>query len=203
MQVRDVVVPLLALQLDGAGALETAENAGDFLIVVALDLIERFQILADALVQLHCRQRRIRTDALMQVAQDFTERQAIGVVQLRRGFDVIQHRAQRGEALWAGAAQQRVELRGDGQALLQAVMEQLLANAAGRGAVSHRLLRFIGKQHHDTAMPIKLLLQCRQQRCRRRIGDSRCLRAGLGHRLRYRLGTFVPAAGGNGQGQQQ
>ncbi|MCY1454376.1 hypothetical protein D9M71_714390 [compost metagenome] len=56
VQVRDVVVPLLALQVDGTGALEAAEDAGQFLVVVALDLVQCLQVLANALVQLHRRQ---------------------------------------------------------------------------------------------------------------------------------------------------
>ncbi|MNI22989.1 hypothetical protein D3C73_765560 [compost metagenome] len=56
VQVRDVVVPLLALQFDGTGALEAAEDAGQFLVVVALDLVQRLQVFANALVQLHRRQ---------------------------------------------------------------------------------------------------------------------------------------------------
>ncbi len=83
VQVGDVVVPLLALQFNRTGAVEAAEDAGDFLVVGALDFIEGVQVFADALVQLHRRQRGIGADALVQVAQDFAERQAIGVEQLR------------------------------------------------------------------------------------------------------------------------
>src|SRR5690606_32938943 len=99
------------------------------------DLVQRLQVLADALVQLHRRQRGVGTDARVQVAQYLAERQAVGVEQVRCRFDVVQHRAERGEPLRTGGAQQRIELRGDRVALLQSLVEQLLADAGGGGTV--------------------------------------------------------------------
>ncbi|MNT01936.1 hypothetical protein D3C72_1364230 [compost metagenome] len=201
VQVRDVVVPLLALQFDGTGALEAAEDAGQFLVVVALDLVQRLQVFANALVQLHRRQRGISADAFVQITQHLAERKAIGIEQFRRRLDVIQHRAQGSEALRAATTQQRVELRGNGAALFQAIVEQLLADAGGGGAIGRGLLFLIGQQHDDPAIAVELLLQCAQQRCCRRVGGSGSLCARLGNRRRC-LHVLVAAAG-HEQGQQQ
>ncbi|MNI22988.1 hypothetical protein D3C73_765550 [compost metagenome] len=137
----------------------------------------------------------------MQITQHFAERQAIGIEQFRRRLDVIQHRAQGSEALRAATTQQRVELRGNGAALFQAIVEQLLADAGGGGAIGRGLLFLIGQQHDDPAIAVELLLQCAQQRCCRRVGGSGSLCARLGNHRRC-LRVLVAAAG-HEQGQQQ
>ncbi|MCW0416725.1 hypothetical protein NB689_002479 [Xanthomonas sacchari] len=130
-QVGDVVLPLLALLHDRPGAIEAAEDRGDLAVVGAFDLVERFQVFADALVQLDRRQRGVLADAHLPVGENLAECQAVGVVQVRRRFDVVQQAADRGEALRVGQRQQRIKLLGQRLAALQALVEQLLADAAG------------------------------------------------------------------------
>ncbi len=64
-QMRHIVVPFLALGHDGAAAVETTEDLRQLLVVATLDLVQRLQILADALMQFHRRQCRVAADARM------------------------------------------------------------------------------------------------------------------------------------------
>ncbi|ATS23233.1 hypothetical protein XppCFBP6982P_11280 [Xanthomonas phaseoli pv. phaseoli] len=114
-------------------------------------------------MQFHRRQCRVAADACMQIAQHLGKCQAVGIEQIRRRFHFVQHRGNRREPARVLGDQHAVERCGNALALLQVFVKQLLAHAAGGGAIAWRLCVLIGQQHDDAAVPVQVLAQLRDQ----------------------------------------
>ncbi|MCC8527371.1 hypothetical protein P2A78_13895 [Xanthomonas perforans] len=114
-------------------------------------------------MQFHRRQCRVTADARMQIAQHLGKCQAVGIEQIRRRFHLVQHCGNRREPARVLGSENRVQRCGNAFALLQVFVKQLLAHAAGGGAIAGRLFVLIGQQHDDAAVPVQLFAQLRDQ----------------------------------------
>nr|WP_228729410.1 hypothetical protein [Xanthomonas euvesicatoria] len=153
-------------------------------------------------MQFHRRQCRVAADARMQIAQHLGKCQAVGIEQIRRRFHLVQHCGNRREPACILGSQNRVQRCGNAFALLQVFMKQLLAHAAGGGAIAWRLFVLIGQQHDDAAVPVQLFAQLRDHRMRGvagLIGLCACGRCSGGFRSRCGIACGRLAAAGQCQ----
>jgi hypothetical protein len=170
LEMGDVVLPLLALGHDGA-LLEMAEDLRDLAVVLLLDVSQRVEIVADALVQLDRRQAAVLRHHALQPGQRLAERQAVGVVPGRIGLDGIQHRLDPAVAVGRAAGDHLAEGFHQLVLVLQLVVEQDLPGGNRRLAVGIGQSLLVGQQHDDAPV----------------IGQQ-ALQLALCHGVRIRLG---------------
>ncbi len=186
-QVRDVVVPALALLHDGA-RLEAREDRPDLLVVVLLDLVEGVDVVADALVQADRAERRVAGHVDLQAREQVAEREAVGVEQRRVALDVVQHRPERRRRIVAGPGD-RVEHRLGLVDVLAVGVEDRLPDLVGCGALRLGLLLLVGEQHDDLAVRGEHVLQLCDD-----VAGRRARRAGGGRGTGCRRGARLRAA---------
>ena len=149
-QLRHVIVPPFALEFDGALA-QVAEDLPDFLLVIALDLAQRVEILGNALVQLDRRQGRILGHVGQHALQQFAESQPVRVVQRGIGFDIREQAVERFEAARIGRCRQLIQRRIEPGDAFLVFMEQGLAHFTGFVARAFGQALLVGQQHDDLA----------------------------------------------------
>lgn len=129
-----------------------AEDLADFLVAIALDLGQRVEVFADALVQLDGRQRAVARDHALQAAQDLAEGQAIGIEQVAVGFDQIEQGADLCKALRIARRGDAFEQRFDVGAALDVLVEQALPDLVGQFPLAGRKRLFVGEEDDDLAI---------------------------------------------------